>query len=66
MRKNIKKLNYWQSPYSGFLSTLPGLPIEIKDMDKNGFMAMCHELNVEDVLDLISHTPVEMLQLANP
>lgn len=43
--------------YSGFLSTPPGLPIEINDMDKNGFMAMCHELNVEDGLDLILHTP---------
>ena len=26
-------------------------------MDKNGFMAMCHELDVEDGLDLILHTP---------
>ena len=26
-------------------------------MDKNGFMAMCHELDVEKGLDLILHTP---------
>ena len=43
MRKNIKKLNYWQSPYSGFLSTLPGLPIEIKDMDKKEEYSLKYE-----------------------
>ena len=48
--------------YSGFLSTPPGLPIEINDMDKNGFMAMCHELNVEDGLDLILHTPLTVAE----
>lgn len=43
--------------YSGFLTTPRGLPVEINDMDKNGFMAMCHGLDVNLGLDLILHTP---------
>lgn len=43
--------------YSGWLSTKLALPIDINDMDKNGFMSMCHGLDFNKGLDLILHTP---------
>ena len=43
--------------YSGWLSVGGGLPVEINDLDMNGFMAMTHGLNFDKGLDLILHTP---------
>lgn len=43
--------------YSGWLTAPNECPVTINDMDKNGFMAMCHELDVSKGLDLILHTP---------
>jgi ClpP class serine protease len=43
--------------YSGWLSSPNNFSIGIDDMDKNGFIAMCDNLNHEKGLDLILHTP---------
>ncbi len=43
--------------YSGWLSSSENLAFGIDDMDKNGFMAMCEELNPNRGLELILHTP---------
>lgn len=43
--------------YSGWLSVNEGLPIEINDLDMNGFMAMTYGLDFNKGLDLILHTP---------
>lgn len=43
--------------YSGWLSVSDRLAVGINDMDKNGFMAMCHDLDAKKGLDLILHTP---------
>lgn len=43
--------------YSGWLSVNVGLPMEINDLDMNGFMAMTCGLDFDKGLDLILHTP---------
>lgn len=43
--------------YSGWLSSSENLAFGIDDLDKNGFMAMCQNLNSDKGLDLILHTP---------
>ena len=43
--------------YSGWLSKASGLPTEINDEDKNGFMMAVHKLDKKLPLDLILHTP---------
>lgn len=43
--------------YSGWLSSTDNLPFGIDDMDKNGFMAMCEDLDFDKGLELILHTP---------
>lgn len=43
--------------YSGWLSKSSGLPTEINDEDKNGFMMAVHKLDKKLPLDLILHTP---------
>ena len=43
--------------YSGWLTNSDELPLGIDDNDINGFMAMNHNLNFNEGLDLILHTP---------
>ncbi len=47
--------------YSGWLEKQPlvsqGLPVDVNDSDKNGFMAVIHKLDRKKGLDLILHTP---------
>ncbi|BCO43897.1 serine protease [Mycobacterium paraintracellulare] len=47
--------------YSGWLEKQPlvgqGLPVDVNDSDKNGFMAVIHQLDRTKGLDLILHTP---------
>lgn len=43
--------------YSGWLSSSQNLAFGIDDLVKNGFMAMCANLNFDKGLDLILHTP---------
>jgi ATP-dependent protease ClpP protease subunit len=47
--------------YSGWLEKQPlvsqGLPVDVNDSDKNGFMAVIHQLDRTHGLDLILHTP---------
>lgn len=43
--------------YSGWLSVSEDVPLSINDLDMNGFMDMCHGLDVSKGLDLILHTP---------
>jgi hypothetical protein len=35
----------------------PGIELGITDADKNGFMATIHQLNKDEGLDLLLHTP---------
>lgn len=42
--------------YSGWLYLPQEFPTGINDLDMNGFMAMCYNLNIEKGLDLILHT----------
>lgn len=43
--------------YSGWLSSSGNWAVDINDMDKNGFMSMCHGLDLSKGLDLILHSP---------
>lgn len=61
-REHLKRLNAITGRniiiyYSGWLQK-PGLPgVQVNDADKNGFMAVIHNLDRSKGLDLVLHTP---------